>query len=111
MSWVTAIVTIAAAASAAFAGVGLWFAGGQLKIVRRQHDYDLRVANDGVAVSWRALEAPHSARPDGTAQWLYEIGVQNPGRLPIQNIKVQVVFPCEVIRIRSTGPPTDPVAS
>jgi hypothetical protein len=97
------IATIAAAASAIFAAVGLIFTGRQLQLTRKEHDEDRRVAYDGVTVTWQALEAPARAEADGTAQWLYEVAVQNPGRLPIQNITVQLTYPCDVVRIRYDG--------
>lgn len=99
----TLVATVAAGASAMFAAIGLIFAGRQLQITRRQHEQDLRIAYDGVAVSWQALEAPARAEADGTAQWLYEIAVHNPGKLPIQNAQIKLTFPCNVVRIRHDG--------
>jgi integrase len=47
----------AAVASAALAAVGLFFAARQLLLLNRQAEHDRRVAHEGVAVSWRPIEA------------------------------------------------------
>jgi len=116
MDLAAVIATTAAAASAIFAALGLIFAGRQLQIAseerkqaREERQEDRRVAYDGVTVSWQALEAPARSETDGYAQWLYEFAVQNPGRLPIQNVLAQVTFPCDVIRIRYDGSRGRPV--
>lgn len=109
MDLATMVATVGAAVSAVVAAVGLVFAGRQLRIANRQHAIDQRVAYDGVAVSWQALEAPARPGADGMAQWLYEIAVHNPGKLPIQNVTIRLTLPCEVTRIRydgSVGQPT-----
>lgn len=103
MDLTTVVATVAAAVSAVVAAFGLSFAGRQLQIANKQHDIDQRVAYDGVAVSWHAIEAPARAEADGRAQWLYEIAVHNPGKLPIQHVVIRLTLPCEVTRIRYDG--------
>jgi hypothetical protein len=70
--------------------------------MNRAAKLERRVARDGVVVSWRPIEAPRGPEPDGTAAWLYEVRLDNPGRLPIDNIQVDWVFQCPVRR-RSAG--------
>jgi len=91
----------AAVASTLIAGVGLLFAGWQLMIMNRAAALERRVARDGVVVSWRPVEAPRAAEPDGTAVWLYELRMHNPGRLPVDNVRVDWHFPCPVQRRRA----------
>ena len=91
----------AAVASTLIAGIALFFAGGQLLVMNRTAAMERRVARDGVAVSWRPLDAPYAAEADGTAAWLYLIEVHNPGRLPIVDVRVEWHFQCPVQRRRS----------
>ena len=93
----------AATASAVAAAVALFLTWRQLRLLNRQAAAERRVALDGVAVSWRAVEAPDHPEEDGAAEWLYEIAVHNPGRLPIDDVRVRWVFPCEVRRVRYSG--------
>jgi len=64
-----------------------------------------------VAVSWRPVEAPsRRERQDGTSKWVYEVALVNPGRLPIDDVRIRWKFPCKVVRLRHDGltdPPTD----
>lgn len=94
--------------SASLAGVGLLFTGWQLKLLRGQEGREREIALNGVVVSWWAKEAPDQSEADGLAQWVYEIAVDNPGRLPIDEIEVHWFFPCEVRRIRYTGRLSEP---
>jgi hypothetical protein len=95
------VVDWATVASALIAGVGLLFAGWQLMIMNKAAAMERRVALNGVVASWRPVEAPRAPEPDGTAIWLYEIHVHNPGRLPIDNVRVDWHFTCPVQRRRS----------
>ena len=88
-----------AVAAALFAGIGLVFAGIQLLLSRRLDSNERRIALEGVAVTWRAREHPDHADADGTAEWLYEITLHNPARLPIERIQVRMHFPCPVRRV------------
>ncbi len=90
-----------AVVSTSITGAGLVFAGWQLMIMNRAARMDRRVALDGVVASWRAIEAPRKAQPDGTGVWLYEFQVHNPGRLPIDSVRIEWIFSCEVQRRRS----------
>jgi hypothetical protein len=92
----------AAVASAMIAGVGLLFAGWQLMIMNQAQAMERRVARDGVVVSWLPIEAPRAPEPDGTGVWLYEIQVHNPGRLPVDDVRVDWHFQCPVQRRRSS---------
>ena len=91
----------AAVASALIAGVGLLFAGWQLMIMNRAAALDRRVSIEGVVVSWRPIEAPRGPESDGSAAWLYEVRVDNPGRLPVDNVRVDWHFQCLVRRRRA----------
>jgi len=101
---------LVAIASASIAAVGLFFAGWQLLLLNRNATYERRVAYDGVVVSWRPVEAPDHPNHDGAAEWLYELTVNNPGRLPIDHVVVRWVFPCLVQRVRGSGVLDAPVA-
>src|SRR4051794_38691579 len=58
----------------------------------------------GGAATWRAIESPNRVKhPDGRSEWLYELRVVNPGRLPIDDIQVHWMFPCDVVRVRHDG--------
>lgn len=91
----------AAVVSALIAGIGLLFAGRQLHIMNRAAALERRVSREGVVVLWRPIEAPHEPSPDGTAVWLYEVQVHNPGRLPVDDLRVDWHFTCPVQRRRS----------
>ena len=91
----------AAVASTLIAGMGLLFAGWQLMIMNRAAALERRVAREGVVVSWRPIEAPREPGSDGTAVWLYEVWVHNPGRLPVDDVRVDWHFQCPVQRRRS----------
>jgi hypothetical protein len=93
----------AAAVSAAVAAIGLIFGGWQLFLLNRQARYDRRVAESGVVVSWRSVEAPDHAAADGTADWVYEVTAHNPGRLPIDNVAVTWTFGRPVQRVHYSG--------
>lgn len=97
VDWITTASGIAAA-------IGLLFTGYQVWLLNRQARTDRRVVLDGVAVSWRPVEAPSQVeRSDGTSKWLYELVLVNPGRLPIDDVHIQWVFPCDVRRLRHGG--------
>jgi hypothetical protein len=94
MDWITA-------AASPIAAVGLVFTGYQVWVLNRQARDDRRVVLEGVAVSWRPIEAPsRPEEPDGTSTWRYEVMLTNPGRLPIDDIQVKWVFPMPVVRKR-----------
>lgn len=103
-NWIALVSSIAAA-------IGLLFTGYQVLLLNRQAGHDRRVVLDGVAVSWRPVESPsRREREDGKSSWLYEVVVANPGRLPIDDVRIRWRFPCEIIRLRHDGitdPPTD----
>jgi hypothetical protein len=92
-----------AVASAVAAAVGLGFTADQLRLARRDAKAMDALAIEGVAVSWHALEAPDHAGCDGIAEWLYEISVHNPGRFPIDNVRVVLHVPVPVQRVRYSG--------
>ncbi len=100
-----------ALASSIAAAIGLLFTGYQVWLLNRQARHDRRVVLDGVAVSWRPVEAPsHQEHKDGTSTWVYEVVLANPGRLPIDDVRIRWTFPCNVVRLRTGGvtdPPTD----
>jgi hypothetical protein len=98
----------AAVASTLIAGVGLLFAGGQLRITNRAAAMERRIARDGVVVSWQPVEAPREAQPDGAGVWLDDVRVHNPGRMPVDVVVVDWHFKCAVQRRRGgvLDPPT-----
>jgi hypothetical protein len=98
----------AAVASTLIAGIGLLFAGWQLLAMNRSTAMERRVAIDGVVVSWRPVEAPRGPESDGSGVWLYEIRVHNPGRLPVDDVRIEWNFQCLVQRRRGGNlePPT-----
>jgi hypothetical protein len=98
----------AAAVSASVAAVGLIFGAWQVYLLNRQARYDRRVAEKGVAVSWRPEQAPARADADGTAIWRYTITARNPGRLPIDDVSVEWRFATDVQRLRYDGTVHDP---
>lgn len=104
MDWITA-------AASPIAAVGLVFTGYQVWVLNRQAREDRRVVLEGVAVSWRPVEAPSAAEElDGRSTWRYEVMLTNPGRLPIDDIHIRWVFPVPVIRKRHGDvrePPND----
>lgn len=93
----------AGAISAAVAAIGLVFGGWQLLLLNRQARYDRRVAETGVVVSWRTVEAPDHGDADGLADWVYDVTAQNPGRLPIDHVHISWCFGAPVQRVRYTG--------
>jgi hypothetical protein len=93
-----------AMASGIIAAIALLFTGYQVWLLNRQFRYERRVVVDGVAVSWRPVEAPSRAeRDDGTSKWVYEVMLVNPGRLPIDDVQIRWTFPCGVVRVRHDG--------
>jgi hypothetical protein len=98
----------AGAVSAAVAAIGLVFGGWQLYLLNRQARYDRRVAETGVVVSWRAVEAPNHAGPDGQADWLYEVTAHNPGRLPIDHVQIWWCLGGPVRRVHVNGHVDEP---
>jgi hypothetical protein len=92
-----------ASASTLFAGVGLVFAGQQVLLGNRQAREDRRLGLEGVVVSWRVVEAPAAAEKDGSAVWIYEVTVTNPGKFAIDRVDIDWVFPCPVQRLRYDG--------
>lgn len=77
----------------------LVFAGLQVRSLHTQTMRDRRVEAEGVAASWRPVIAPKSADAEGWAVWHYEITVNNPGRLPIRDVEVEMTWPCSVTRV------------
>jgi hypothetical protein len=93
-----------AMASAVAAAIGLLFTGYQVWLLNRQARHDRRVVLDGVAVTWRPVEAPsRKENDDGTSKWVYEVVLVNPGRLPIDDVQIRWTFPCDVVRLRHDG--------
>jgi hypothetical protein len=90
--------------SGVVAALGLLFTGYQVWLLNRQARHDRRVVIDGVAVSWRPVEAPTQVeRADGMSKWLYELVLVNPGRLPIDDVHIRWTFPCDVVRLHHDG--------
>jgi hypothetical protein len=97
MDWIAIVSSLIAA-------IGLLFTGYQVRLLNAQARRDRRVVIDGVAVSWRPIHAPARAeRPDGTSVWKYQVMLVNPGQLPIDDVRVRWMFPCDVVRLRHDG--------
>lgn len=108
-TWITAASAVAAVV----------FGIRQLRQLREEHlvaennrradaERERRLSTEGVAAQWRAPVTPHSAEaPDGKAVWRYKFEVQNPGRLPITGVRLEMAFPVEVQRLRREAPPGD----
>src|SRR5689334_4623021 len=92
-TWVGGVSTAAA----------LGFAGVQVKLLRNDARRLRRVALDGVAVTWRVLDAPACAEPDGTSAATYRFKAHNPGDLPITHVDVRMQVPIQVQRIHTDG--------
>ncbi|WP_447925139.1 hypothetical protein [Georgenia muralis] len=63
---------------------------------------------DGVAVAWHPRTRPNKAEPDGAANWEYIIMVNNPGMLPIRDVRVLLRFPVHVRRLHYDGTLDEP---
>ncbi|GAA3530752.1 hypothetical protein GCM10022234_29950 [Aeromicrobium panaciterrae] len=100
-TWVGSIATVCA----------LGFAGWQLRSSRRAELAVRQAEIKGVAVEWRATVVPRVPDPDGSGMWVYEITVNNPGRLPITYVEVEVTFPVDVRRHHHDGHVGRPVRS
>jgi len=98
-TWVGALATAVAGG----------FAGWQLLLLRRQQAAAAWAELNGVAVTWVQKVKPNSPDPDGSALWVFEITVHNPGRLPIRNVQVEMTFPVEVCRTHFDGTVDEPV--
>jgi len=97
--------------SALLAAGGLVFAGMQTRHLWQQRAEDDRLATEGVSLSWQPLQAPSRPDADGTARWVYEIVVHNPGRFPISEVVADLTFPVPVRRVHSTGVVDDPATT
>ena len=98
----TVVGGFATAAAAAFAG---W----QLLVLHRDRRADARAAIRGVAVAWHPVQRHHRPEPDGSAIYVYEITVANPGTLPISDVDVDLDFPVPVSRRHWDGVVDEPV--
>ena len=98
-----------AVVSALLTAIGLIFAGLQVRHLWQQRAQDDRLATEGVVVSWQPLAAPARPERDGTATWVYEVVVHNPGRFPISEVRAELTFPVPVRRVHHRGPDDDPV--
>jgi hypothetical protein len=90
-------------AAAIVPAIGLIFAGQQFMLGNRQAREDRLLGLKGVVAYWRPLSAPAAPGSGGTAVWKYKITVANPGRFPIDHVKVAWTFACPVERVRSNG--------
>lgn len=100
-----------AVVSALLAAGGLVFAGMQTRHLWQQRAEDDRLATEGVSLSWQPLQAPSRPDADGTARWVYEIVVHNPGRFPISEVTADLTFPVPVRRVHSTGVVDEPTTT
>ncbi len=95
------VAALAAVLATAFAGVEV-----RRSTMERQ---DARAAErNGVAVAWAPAIRPNHSDQDGRATWVYEIVVQNPGHLPVRDVRVTVVFGVEVRRLHYDGALDEP---
>lgn len=89
--WVSMLSAIAAVLATTFAGVELHRGG-------RDRRAEADAQRNGVAVTWRPIVRPNHAEASGTATWVYEITVQNPGPLPVRDVVVTFTFTTDVRR-------------
>ena len=96
MDWdaVAALAGVTAAVAAAW----------QLWRLRREA-LDARAAEiAGVSLTTTVVVKPtQSDVRDEQAVWVYEYRIENPGRLPISNVRAAITFPCEVQRVHHDG--------
>ena len=92
-TWITAGAAVAATA----------FGAVTVRQIKSQTERERRLSLEGVAASWRAPGVPASPEADGTATWVYLFEVQNPGRLPITDLRVTVDFALDVQRVHYDG--------
>lgn len=81
----------------------LGFTAVQVYILRRQWREERRIALQGVSVSWRAETAPDHADPGGDAEWVYKIKIQNPGKMPVDDILITLHLSPAVKRVHYSG--------
>lgn len=89
--WLTLFAVLLSAAATAFAA---W----ELRENVRERRKARRVETEGVAVTWQPKVRPKQAHASGDATWTYVVEAQNPGRLPIRNVKVVLELPIAVRR-------------
>lgn len=97
-SWMSGAAAALAACAAAW----------QLFLLRHQQDELLKLEREGVAVTWHALTPPNDGKDD---IWLYTFQASNPGRYPISNVNVTLIFPVPVERIHHSGVTHPPSAT
>lgn len=88
------------------------FAGWQVReLVRQQRDVE-RLETRAVSVMWQATSAPHKPdASDGSAVWVLEVTLTNPGRMPIDNVHCTIHFDRPVRRLRHDGTADKPTTS
>lgn len=103
-TWVTAVAAVAAGAYGALQVRQIKFQNRESR-ERSQEEAQRyhRLSREGVAASWRAPRVPKSAGNDGRALWEYRFDVQNPGRLPITDVRVKIEFALDVQRVHHDG--------
>jgi hypothetical protein len=95
--WISLIGVGVAAAAVVFGGL-------QVKHARDERREIEELSIRGVSVSWHAVESPDHADLDGgNARWRYEFIVNNPGRMPIDNVTVAVNLGVGARRLRYSG--------
>ena len=98
-------------ASVLIAAGAVFFAGSQIRLQRHQQAEARKFELRGVAVAWWPKHKPDRPNDDGSATWVYTIVADNPGRLPIRNVEVDVHFPCDVQRVLRNGDLQPPARS
>jgi hypothetical protein len=96
-----AVATVAAAV----------FAGWQVRELVRQQREVKRLETQAVSVMWEPTIAPHKPDSDGSAVWVLEITLTNPGRMPIDNVHCVLHFDRPVRRLRHDGTADEPAKS
>lgn len=87
------------------------FAGWQVRELIRQQRQAEKLETRAVSVMWQATSAPHKADADGSAVWVLEITLTNPGRMPIDNVHCTIYFDRPVRRLRYDGSADKPSTS
>lgn len=91
------------------AGIALLATLSELRRARKDR-WDERTSEiESVAVITKVIHRPIETEADGQlSRWKYKFVVDNPGRLPISNVKISIDFQVEVQRLHYNGSRDEP---
>lgn len=105
MDTVAVVQVVAGVATA----VAVLFTAIELGSLGRHRRISAAAELDGVGVAWELVTHPRMPDEHGYGVWGFHIVAQNPGQLPIRDVRVVVDMPCEVRRVNydaTLGEPT-----